>query len=148
MFLLKRGIYSFLLWRSEFTFHNVSIKTGTRQKHNRFLQYLHSTMFLLKQMARAAIDGFEDHLHSTMFLLKPRHLHSLYPAKHNLHSTMFLLKPDRVTIPGFRMLHLHSTMFLLKLETVGSFPSWSPTFTFHNVSIKTIKQCTNNCWKS
>ena len=36
-------------------------------------------------------------------------------------------------------LHLHSTMFLLKPLTASSVPNQSLKFTFHNVSIKTLK---------
>ena len=53
-----------------FTFHNVSIKTGTPRQLIPMYHTLHSTMFLLKPNAVSAAENAGSTLHSTMFLLK------------------------------------------------------------------------------
>ena len=121
MFLLKPTPGTFFSAPdSSFTFHNVSIKTS-----------LHIDV-------RSPLYIFTFH-NVSIKMENPHDRGSFNPPP--LHSTMFLLKlPSRFrrsTTSG----PLHSTMFLLKPDysTFGNFVFTD--FTFHNVSIKTIKSC-------
>ena len=103
-------------WR--FTFHNVSINTVKRFDTVSVLIYLHSTMFLLIRMTTIFnIVNYLSNLHSTMFLL-------ILPCRSG-------------HIPDNH--HLHSTMFLLILSGSWTYCRFFP-FTFHNVSINTYRQ--------
>ncbi len=57
-----------------------------------------------------------------------------------LHSTMYLLKPKESEISPHFAIYLHSTMYLLKLPPLSVPVSYTVSFTFHYVSIKTLKQ--------
>ena len=96
MFLLIRLHCLHCLRINSFTFHYVSINTGTdgRLPTRRFS--LHSTMFLLIQGCWSDFWRFLCSLHSTMFLLIPDGIRAGIPWKLSLHSTMFLLIP-RIT---------------------------------------------------
>ena len=55
-----------------FTFHDVSINTNSSEYQNRFINSLHSTMFLLILERSFSVSRRLYHsLHSTMFLLIP-----------------------------------------------------------------------------
>ena len=130
---------------------------------------LHSTMFLLKQNAWRITPFSLLPLHSTMFLLKLHQRWSLLwrpdlftfhnvsiktegkefvpTQEFTLHSTMFLLKLGRKYLVSFECYTLHSTMFLLKHSLFNSFTKGAISFTFHNVSIKTLRLTLLNAFK-
>ena len=79
-------------------------------------------------------------LHSTMFLLKRQDTSYEDATALTLHSTMFLLKLPEIYQKSPGISALHSTMFLLKLICIPLRTVQRGIFTFHNVSIKTIKR--------
>ena len=90
---IKTGIdYDGKIRTSKFTFHNVSIKT---QKVGKSLAtFIKFTFHNVSIKTVKTVNGKEEktNLHSTMFLLK-RHWNGYERyCDHNLHSTMFLLK--------------------------------------------------------
>ena len=75
-----------------------------------------------------------------MYLLKPFLPHFLFEKGTHSHSTMYLLKLHRCIRSFPDSAHSHSTMYLLKL--IAPQPMYFATFafTFHHVSIKTVKE--------
>ncbi len=122
-----------------FTFHNVSIKTMPAQHRSHLSGPFTFHNVSIKTLMSSAISVAISYLHSTMFLLKQLLNIEVEVEIHNLHSTMFLLKRDIITITDKSGNDLHSTMFLLKLPHGQSIPFLFSAFTFHNVSIKTLK---------
>ena len=110
---------------AEFTFHNVSINSCVVNLVNLFCQNLHSTMFLLIHISHLLSFYFKFYLHSTMFLLILKSKFPPLPVETYLHSTMFLLilQPCR-----------YSACLLVK-------------FTFHNVSINSLRRLILFCGK-
>ena len=100
-----------------FTFHNVSINTGFHFRWFFRQQALHSTMFLL--------------------ILQTDRLRVLKEL--SLHSTMFLLIPIPRSTDPFLLFSLHSTMFLLIRNAWAISCIVVSRFTFHNVSINTLR---------
>ena len=118
MFLLIRVVKHQKESLMNFTFHNVSINTETRE----------------------AIQGVNyNTLHSTMFLLIPVLPCSPCDIQHSLHSTMFLLIP----FCQARYLHQSSsfTFHNVSINTGTAIYLYIKgiNFTFHNVSINTVK---------
>ena len=107
-----------------FTFHDVSINTSGKRSWTYFLFPLHSTMFLLILVSCFSSCALSRTLHSTMFLLIP-------PPRTDIVNT---LSP------------LHSTMFLLILSATVQFHDYFISFTFHDVSINTARQCSCLVW--
>ena len=124
---------------------------------------LHSTMFLLIRgfgdVRKCSVRHFTFHdvsintfhiplktsgytpLHSTMFLLILFTCFSSCALSRTLHSTMFLLIPPPRTDIVNTLSPLHSTMFLLILSATVQFHDYFISFTFHDVSINTARQC-------
>ena len=124
---------------------------------------LHSTMFLLIRgfgdVRKCSVRHFTFHdvsintfhiplktsgytpLHSTMFLLILVSCFSSCALSRTLHSTMFLLIPPPRTDIVNTLSPLHSTMFLLILSATVQFHDYFISFTFHDVSINTARQC-------
>ena len=100
---------------AKFTFHNVSINTGTRTIDAVDLCDLHSTMFLLiRVFSVVSVEVFKN-LHSTMFLLI-----LLLMCRLNSSSSLFTFHNVSINTHSRLLQILHSHQF-----------------TFHNVSINT-----------
>ena len=114
MYLLNLGAARRRASIKDFTFHNVSIKSGIR-----------------KRTAKIR-SAFTFHNVSIKSVYAP----AQWPQGFALHSTMYLLNPGLRKIARRRWSSLHSTMYLLNLFLYScQYLSESP-FTFHNVSIK------------
>ena len=121
---------------------------------------LKSLSYFLFDISHLLNINYDNNLHSNMFLL----IHELESnltlvnlfTFHNvsinsrvtkvcsvcyadLHSTMFLLIQYHVYYLLLHLCYLHSTMFLLIRVAGEVLPSIRKTFTFHNVSINSLK---------
>ena len=160
MFLLKRRSQSLNNQSStDFTFHNVSIKTLSVPFLNRLLYIFTFHNVSIKTFTASWSDCITFHFTFHNVSIKTRAPETGWKASRwTLHSTMFLLKPvsyqlssavcnftfHNVSIKTHAKIMnadiffpLHSTMFLLKPNSCSSFRVLSSFFTFHNVSIKT-----------
>ena len=142
MFLLIRGFGDVRKCSvRHFTFHDVSINTFHIPLKTSGYTPLHSTMFLLIRGLYSTISCVNLPLHSTMFLLILVSCFSSCALSRTLHSTMFLLIPPPRTDIVNTLSPLHSTMFLLILSATVQFHDYFISFTFHDVSINTARQC-------
>ena len=120
-----------------FTFHYVSINTGSWVQIPLCQLPLHSTMFLLILQAQQLKHTYRYALHSTMFLLilYQQKMRTALPWNFTFHyvsinTVLWLLL-------SVRCQSLHSTMFLLIPTTQQRNKGYITGFTFHYVSINT-----------
>ena len=62
-----------------FTFHNVSINSGSNEEYAAYVEYLHSIMYLLIQQSNKQQGRGLHDLHSIMYLLIPHSPFSYIP---------------------------------------------------------------------
>ena len=122
---------------SIFTFHNVSINTVFAYPFLQSIRTLHSTMFLLIQIADNVFPFSVVSLHSTMFLLIRAFRWWLRPLScftfHNVSINTYLSVKSLMCAPFFTF---HNVSINTQTET--EIESKVSAFTFHNVSINTI----------
>ena len=100
-------------------------------------------MHLLKLICSPVSNIFNSALYTFHYVSIKTHLRfQLLHNNCNLHSTMYLLKQKGWILKQYRIYYLHSTMYLLKQE-YGLPTLESYKFTFHHVSIKTVRYLCN-----
>ena len=96
-------------------------------------------MYLLIQSIYQGQDWGWFHLHSIMYLLILLMQHLFAYSLVYLHSIMYLLIPARLQIICTCRCNLHSIMYLLIQEIARCLKEKEKEFTFHNVSINSLR---------